>query len=137
AGFELFLVRNGSGPAERWETLHVVDGERPVALVETQPAASNACQVLHKLVRLQFTDHLGSATLETDDSAAARIISYEEFTPYGQTSYIAGQNLSEVRRKRYRYSGKERDGESGLCYHGARYLSPWMGRWISCDPIGI
>ena len=37
--------------------------------------------------------------------------------------------------KRYRYTGKERDEETGLAYHGARYLAPWLGRWCSVDPV--
>jgi len=37
--------------------------------------------------------------------------------------------------KRYRYTGKERDDESGLYYHGARYYIPWLCRWSSPDPI--
>jgi RHS repeat-associated protein len=36
--------------------------------------------------------------------------------------------------KRYRYTGKERDEESDLYYHGARYYAPWLGRWTSTDP---
>ncbi|MCB9507193.1 MAG: RHS repeat-associated core domain-containing protein [Myxococcales bacterium] len=32
--------------------------------------------------------------------------------------------------------GKERDGESGLVYFGARYFAPWLGRWASADPAG-
>ena len=39
--------------------------------------------------------------------------------------------------KRYRYTGKERDEENDLYYHGARYYAPWLGRWTSCDPAGI
>ena len=39
--------------------------------------------------------------------------------------------------KRYRYTGKERDTETGLYYYGARYYVPWLGRWASCDPIGL
>ncbi len=39
--------------------------------------------------------------------------------------------------KRYRYTGKERDEETGLYYHGARYYAPWLGRWTSCDPAGL
>jgi RHS repeat-associated protein len=31
----------------------------------------------------------------------------------------------------------ERDEESGLSYHTARYYLPWLGRWFSSDPIGI
>ncbi len=38
---------------------------------------------------------------------------------------------------RYRYTGKERDEESGLYYYGARYYAPWLGRWTSCDPAGF
>src|SRR5581483_3577579 len=39
--------------------------------------------------------------------------------------------------KRYRYTGMERDEESGLEYHSARYYLPWLGRWLSADPIGV
>src|SRR5207342_1176554 len=38
--------------------------------------------------------------------------------------------------KGYRFTGKERDEESGLSYHGARYYAPHLGRWTSCDPRG-
>ena len=31
----------------------------------------------------------------------------------------------------------ERDEETGLEYHNARYYLPWLGRWLSADPIGI
>ena len=37
--------------------------------------------------------------------------------------------------KRYRFTGKERDEESGLNYHGARYYAPWLCRWVSVDPL--
>ena len=43
----------------------------------------------------------------------------------------------EVSLKRYRYTGMERDEETGLNYHGARYYAVWLGRWCSCDPINI
>ena len=39
--------------------------------------------------------------------------------------------------KRYRYTGQERDEETGLNHHGARYYAPWLGRWTSCDPLGV
>src|SRR5262249_52035334 len=31
----------------------------------------------------------------------------------------------------------ERDEESGLSYHTARYYMTWLGRWIGADPLGI
>ena len=43
-----------------------------------------------------------------------QIISYEEYYPYGSTSYQAGRSAAEVSLKRYRYTGKERDEENGV-----------------------
>jgi RHS repeat-associated protein len=54
----------------------------------------------------------------------------EEFYPYGGTSF------GGFARKRYRFTGKERDEESGLSYHRARYYAPSLARWISPDPAG-
>ena len=73
--------------------------------------------------------------MELDEQA--QIISYEEYHPYGSTSYQAGRSADRGSLKRYRYTGKERDEETGLNYHGARYYAAWLGRWTSTDPIGI
>jgi RHS repeat-associated protein len=37
----------------------------------------------------------------------------------------------------YRFTGKERDTESGLDYFGARYYGSSMGRFMSPDPSGL
>lgn len=34
----------------------------------------------------------------------------------------------------FKFTGKERDTESGLDYFGARYYASSMGRWVSPDP---
>ena len=60
----------------------------------------------------------------------------EEYHPFGTTAWWAGDSET-VSRKRYRYTGKERDEETGLYYHGARYYAPWLGRWTAADPIGL
>jgi RHS repeat-associated protein len=36
-----------------------------------------------------------------------------------------------------RYTGKERDSESGNDYFGARYYASSMGRFMSPDPSGL
>src|SRR5205807_2598684 len=33
----------------------------------------------------------------------------------------------------YKFTGKERDTETGLDYFGARYYGNWLGRWVSAD----
>jgi RHS repeat-associated protein len=136
-GFEFFRRRNGGDVVLERETLHVMDDKRRIALVETKTtdAGAVAGSLPNTLIRYQFDNHLGSASLELDEAAA--LISYEEYFPYGSTSYQAGRNAAEVSLKRYRYTGKERDEETGLYYHGARYYAPWLGRWTAADPISI
>jgi RHS repeat-associated protein len=80
-----------------------------------------------------YSNHLQSASLELDDKAA--VISYEEYHPYGTTSYQSRNTSINAVAKRYRFTGKERDEESGLNYHGARYYMPWLGRWCAVDPL--
>jgi RHS repeat-associated protein len=130
-GFEVYRKRqNGTVAVER-ETLHTMDDQQRIALVETRTQGTD--DSLPQLIRYQFSNHLGSASLELDHQA--QIISYEEYYAYGSTSYQAGHSGVEVSLKRYRYMGKERDAETGLSYHSARYYAPWLGRWVSPDPI--
>jgi RHS repeat-associated protein len=134
-GFEIYREFAGNGATnmnlER-ETLHIMDDKQRIALVETRTQGSEPAPA--HLIRYQFDNHLGSASLELDNQA--QIISYEEYSPYGSTTYQAVRSQTEA-PKRYRYTGKERDEESGLYYHGARYYAPWLGRWMSCDPLGL
>jgi RHS repeat-associated protein len=134
AGLEIFRRRQGADLLER-ETLHIMDDEQRIASVETRTVDTAEAEfALPQRVRYLFGNQLGSVGLELDD--AALILSYEEYSPYGSTTYQAGQGLLEA-RKRYRFAGKERDEESGLAYHRARYYAPWTASWTSCDPLGI
>lgn len=85
--------------------------------------------------RFFLSNHLGSAVMEVDEQV--NVITYEEYHPYGTTAYRAGTSQLEVSRNRYRYTGKELDGETGLSFHGARYYASWLGRWTAADPIGL
>lgn len=128
-GFEIYR-RPGAVTFER-ETLQVMDDTKRIALVDIRTKGVEP-GVPKQLVRYQFSNHLDSATLELDDSA--QILSYEEYTPYGSTSYQAVRGQIGA-AKRYRYTAKERDDESGLYYHGARSYAPWLARWTSADPM--
>ena len=138
-GFEIF--RKHSGPIgantatlER-ETLHVMDDKQRIALVETRTLDTTGSDPApRQLIRYQFGNHLGSASLELDEQA--QIISYEEYAPYGSSTYQAVRSQTET-AKRYRYTGKERDEESGLYYHVVRYYAPWLARWTAADPEGL
>ena len=134
-GFEIYRRYNGSGTAVKLEreTLHIMDDKDRIALVETRTQGDDGSP--RQLIRYQLGNHLGSVSLELDEQA--RIISYEEYSPYGSTTYQAVNKQIKTARKRYRFTGKERDEETGLNYHSARYYAPWLGRWVSCDPGGL
>jgi len=119
------------GVARENDTLHVMDGQSRVALVRVGLALD--ARDVSPRVQYHLGDHLGSSHVVVggDDSTANAFIQREEYFPYGETSF------GSFGRKRYRYSGKERDEESGLYYYGARYLAPWLGRWVSADPAGL
>ena len=71
-------------------------------------------------------DHLGTAQVEL--SSTGQVLWNGQFVPFG------GEIDSNQTTNRYKFTGKERDTESGLDYFGARYLSSNMGRWMSPDP---
>lgn len=109
------------------DRLHVSDDHNRIASIRLGPATPSDAG---PAVQYQLGDHLGSAALVVGggDAAASQFVNREEYFPFGETSY------GSFARKRYRFSGKERDEESGLNYHGARYYAPWTARWISVDP---
>ena len=114
-----------AGAVEENNTLHVMDNQSRIAMVRAgNPFANDTTPA----VTYQLGDHLGNNNLVID--SAGSLINREEYTPFGETSF------GSFARKRYRFSGKERDEETGLNYHNARYYAAWLGRWASCDPTG-
>jgi RHS repeat-associated protein len=135
--FEVYRQYAGANPAVALErtTLHIMDEQQRVALVETRTVdASGSDPAPPELIRFQFGNQLGSSCLELDDQG--QVISYEEYAPYGTSTYQGVRSQTET-PKRYRYTGLERDEETGLAYHSARYYAPWLGRWTSTDPLGL
>jgi len=111
---------------------YIIDENKKIAIIECKSFdPDNAGNIT--TMRYQYSNHLGTVCLELDDTAD--IISYEEYHPFGTTSYRSGRTQEEVSRKRYKYVGKERDEESGLYYYGARYYADWLCRFVSVDPL--
>lgn len=129
---ELFTITQGGGPSlQRW-SVHVMDGQQRLAIIDTRTVGNDGTPA--EVVRYQYSNHLGTATLEIDNTGA--VLSYEEYYPFGSTSFQGLNASGQWPIKRYRYTGKERDEETGLYYHGARYYAPWLARWTACDPGG-
>lgn len=75
----------------------------------------------------------GNQGIELDNDG--NIISQEEYYPYGGTAIWLVNNASLAGYKTRHYGGKELD-ITGLYYYGRRYYQPWVGRWLSADPLG-
>jgi RHS repeat-associated protein len=83
-------------------------------------------------VRYFFSDHLGSMDVVTN-ATGSNIQEESDYYPYGGERVII-DNLSG---QRYKFTGKERDSESGLDNFGARYYSSSLGRFLSVDPSDL
>lgn len=128
------LVSKSSTPkvSGEWHSIRMMDGDDCACVwrywIKGTTKGSYKAQQ-----RYQLNDLLNSSMYELDHQA--KIITYEEYYPYGGTSIIAAKNQAEVKNKHYQYSGKEKD-MTGLYYYGMRYYCPWLGRWTSADPAG-
>ena len=114
-------------------TVNISDDDKKIATAETLTVHQGSLTVNPvAVIRYQYDNHLGSASLELDENA--NIISYEEYHPFGTTSYRSGRTETETSQKRYKYVGKERDEETGLYYYGFRFYTAWLCRFVSVDP---
>src|SRR5262249_54387607 len=77
-------------------------------------------------VHYYFSDHLGSASVVTSSTGA--IQDESDYYPFGGERVITNSDPNN-----YKFTGKERDTESGLDEFGARYYSSAMGRFAIPD----
>jgi RHS repeat-associated protein len=80
-------------------------------------------------------DHLGSTRVLTDGSGT--VVARHDYLPFGEeivssnrtaALFYTSDNLAQ------KFTGKERDAETGLDFFGARYMSSAQGRFTSPDP---
>ncbi|HEY2496655.1 MAG TPA: RHS repeat-associated core domain-containing protein [Candidatus Angelobacter sp.] len=73
-----------------------------------------------------FSDHLKTASVVTD--AAGTIKAESDYYPWGGELQFTNNDSNH-----YKFTGKERDAETGLDYFEARYYSNALGRFITPD----
>jgi RHS repeat-associated protein len=81
-------------------------------------------------VHFQLADWLGTHRVQTD--YLGQVEGSCQSQPFGDGMTCFGGVASD-----HKFTGKERDTESGLDYFGARYYASNMGRWMSPDPSGL
>ncbi len=78
-------------------------------------------------VSYYFSDHLKTASVVTD--ATGTILDESDYYPWGgELQFVNSLD------NHYKFTGKERDSETGLDYFGARYYGSLLGRFTSSDP---
>jgi RHS repeat-associated protein len=81
-------------------------------------------------VHYYLSDHLNSTSMIV--SAGGIREEESDYSPYGTEYVVTGSGLN-----RYKFTGKERDSESGLDDFGARYYSAGLGRFVQADPLYV
>lgn len=77
------------------------------------------------------SDHLGSASWITDHDGNP--VQHLQYLPYGEP-YVDQRTIGYS--ERFRFTGKERDEETGYGYFGARYMDHELTTmWLSVDPM--
>jgi RHS repeat-associated protein len=79
-------------------------------------------------------DHLGSTRLETN--ASGQQVSCSDYLPFGEEILAGYGNRNSCfasTDNRLKFTGKERDTETGLDFFGARYYASLQGRFTSLD----
>ena len=85
---------------------------------------------IEKKIFFYHGDHLGSAHWITDSSSVP--IQDIHYAPYGEL--IVNQKPYTY-DERYKFTGKERDSETGYDYFGARYYWSTLGIFTQSDPL--
>jgi RHS repeat-associated protein len=80
-------------------------------------------------LRYYLSDHLGSAVMVMDETLTT-VEEDTDYYPFGGIAYQNGPGDSN----HYKFTGKERDSETGNDYFEARYYASNMGRFMSPDP---
>lgn len=84
-------------------------------------------------VKYWFTDHLGSTRMRL--KADGTEVSRADYEPFGAEIVRTGEGYGSSGENPRKFTGKERDAETGLDYFGARYFSAAQGRFTSPDPL--
>lgn len=108
----------------------------PVGKGEPQLVTPDANHSSNLHIFLDLPDHLGSSSLIIDH-ATGELVEARTYQPYGATESDYRPERWKGFREDYGFTGKEEDVELGLIYFGKRYLNPFLGRWMSADPLAV
>jgi RHS repeat-associated protein len=116
------------------ETIYLLCNGRRMARIVYEPDSPSAGASPH--VFLEIADYLGSTSIVVDKDTS-ELVERVTYSTYGwiESDYRPGRWNGF--RERYQFSGKETEVDVGLVYFGQRFYSPYLGTWISPDPLAL
>jgi RHS repeat-associated protein len=102
-----------------------------VALASGLPPPVDAADVVEYVV----TDAIGNIRVVTDEQG--KVVERHDYLPFGEewTTGPCAANPGVAEGQTRKFTGKERDEETGLDYFGARYYSAPTARFTTVDPV--
>jgi RHS repeat-associated protein len=142
--YEAFLQRAPDGPGLNFWVSKVQNEGRASALVGFQNsiefgalAATLYCETFWLV-----PDHLGTPRMVVSKTGSLASIKRHDYLPFGgevfanQGGRTIQQGYNFTDNVRQKFTGYERDGETGLDFAEARYFGSTLGRFTSVDPLG-
>ncbi len=128
------VLQDGSGATRIYpNSYYSVDGanvDRHILVGALGSVATSTWDTTDATVIYHHTDHLGGTHVETDESGDA--VEYIIYSPFGGTLADVKTGAYENKNK---YTGKEKDEDTGWYYYGARYYDAERGVFLSEDPV--
>jgi RHS repeat-associated protein len=98
---------------------------RSIALLTFAGVLAGSGMAQAQILEYYHLDAVGNVRVVTDQ--AGNVIERHDYLPFGEEINPTGSQTK-------RFTGKERDAETGLDYFGARYYGSKIGRFTSVDP---
>ncbi|MCA1568252.1 MAG: hypothetical protein LC803_21930 [Acidobacteria bacterium] len=124
-------------------------GNVKIKVIHTGPAGWNAVasglffDASPDVVQWLVTDHLGTPRITADLSGSLDGIKRHDYLPFGEEigagvgGRTTNQGYSQVDNVRQKFTGYERDTETGFDYALNRYYLSTAGRFTTVDPFNI
>jgi RHS repeat-associated protein len=106
---------------------------RTALVLITALLLSSSAWAQGQVVEYYHLDALGTVRAVTDESGT--VLERHDYLPFGEElcgTVVCGTSPGGGSK---RFTGKERDAETGLDYFGARYYGSKMGRFTTIDPV--
>ncbi len=121
------------------EAKYTHSGRADEVMIMERPESPHTSESFSNQRYYYHHDRLGSTTEITNgDGDVIQRYVYDSFgntSIYNKDGTSITESSTDYLKNPYTFTGRERDPETGLQYHRARYYDTEAGRWISSDPI--